>query len=262
MSASIDPPRAKASSPRRTSPRIAGVGASSTRRTRAETPRGTVVNLFNASNASPLAASAPPVILPAESPRVEPVGKKAKKLSKAAKAPPGKAPSVKAPPHAATAAASDDDGSELDIPYAHAFDETQARLSSELSNVRKEPLRPGDVICYSNPLFGAGSKQGRRVTQILQTDPESEFPLDLDNGEYLLPETKIKRIREFRHGCLYKHEGITRPIEHFLYTKASLTPNEQEQLPGLQQQIERYRVIWCQATTTSIEAGPGWGRLR
>lgn len=153
---------------------------------------------------------------------------------------------------------SDTDESEMDVPYAHGFDETQARLASELSDTRREPLRPGDVIFYCHPAFVAGSKQGLRVTQILQTDPAAEFPLDLDNGDFLLSECKVKRIQEYRRGRLYQHAGIFKPIENFLYTHASLHPDEKGNLLGLQRQIERCRKKMCEARTV-IEAGPVGG---
>jgi hypothetical protein len=56
-----------------------------------------------------------------------------------------------------------------------------------------EPLRPGDVIIYSHPLYVAGSKEGFRRTQFLKTDPTAACGnlLYLDNGEFLQPDTLL-----------------------------------------------------------------------
>ena len=150
----------------------------------------------------------------------------------------------------------DDNESDLEVPYAHNFDGTQARLASKLDDKPKEPLRPGDVIFYNNPVFVAGAPAARRVSQILQTNPDNHScPLELDNAECLPADTQVRRVREYRRGHLYHHEGLMRPIEMFVMTKASLNKTEKENLPGLRRQVERCRKILAEGRA-AVEKDP------
>jgi hypothetical protein len=56
-----------------------------------------------------------------------------------------------------------------------------------------EPLRPGDVITYTLPIFTAGDARGRRVTTVLSTDPHRHPVLVLQNGDVLPPDTRPSR---------------------------------------------------------------------
>ena len=131
---------------------------------------------------------------------------------------------------------------ELDVPYAQKLGlpgEDAIILASSLSTKRKEPLRPGDVILYHHPMFVAGTRQSLRVTQVVRTDPNHHIPLELDNGEILPPDTRVKRIREYHGGKLYDHPGIFRSIQHFRFTAKSLSAKERSILPGLRSQVLR-----------------------
>ena len=163
---------------------------------------------------------------------------------------------------------SDNDGSnfdmiptqELDVPYAQNLGlpgDDAKLLASSLSNKRKEPLRPGDVILYHNPMFVAGTRQSLRVTQVVKTDPtQRNIPLELDNGEILPSDTRVKRIREYYDGNLYDHPGIFRFIRDFRFTAKSLSPKERSILPGLRTQVLRLMEKVIASANAALEEIP------
>jgi hypothetical protein len=136
------------------------------------------------------------------------------------------------------------DDSDMDVPYTQnlgLFDD--AVLALELSDRKKEPLRPGDVILYNHPVFVAGSKESIRVTQVLSTDPDQRMPLSLANGEFLPADTYVRRIKEYKNGALIEHPGISRPIENFRFGKRALTKKDESGLSGFENQVDRLREI-------------------
>jgi hypothetical protein len=58
-----------------------------------------------------------------------------------------------------------------------------------------EPLRAGDTIFYYDPLFVAGSPQGRRTTTIAKVDTTRDLVLLLDNGDALPITHYVKRVQ-------------------------------------------------------------------
>lgn len=140
----------------------------------------------------------------------------------------------------------DDDmnDSDMEVPYTQnlgIIDDSV--LALELSEKKNEPLRPGDVILYNNPVFVAGSRESIRVTQVLSTDPDLGMPLDLANGEFLPADTYVRRIKEYKYGALIDHPGISRPIENFRFGKRALSKKDESDLSGFQKQVERLRDI-------------------
>lgn len=136
----------------------------------------------------------------------------------------------------------------LEIPYAQDFDGSQMIYQSLLTDTKKEPLRPGDIIMYDNPMYVATTKQAVRVTQVLQTrrnlndiDDDDTFPLELANGEYIPGDTQIRRIREYLNGKLYPHSGLYKPISMFTYQNATLDSKHGDD--GLQRQIQKIQQI-------------------
>ena len=102
---------------------------------------------------------------------------------------------------------------ELEIPYAlnngqnaNSSDDSDGGYCSPSSRKRKkrtEPLRPGDLIEYTCPIFVAGSRQGRRTAIVLSTDPsQKKYPIVLNNAELLSRDVHIKRIGEYLNGDL------------------------------------------------------------
>jgi hypothetical protein len=126
---------------------------------------------------------------------------------------------------------------DLEIPYAQNLglqQDTRVIITSRLSGAsKKEPLRPGDVIQYSNPIFVAGTAHALRVTQVIATDPTCDIPLQLQNGEILPPDCLVQRVREWRRGRLYRHCGISRCIEDFRFEKLSMTAAQLRDLPQM-----------------------------
>lgn len=106
-----------------------------------------------------------------------------------------------------------DDGF-LDCPYTQAmnFDPEANDLDEEISN---EPMRPGDVIEYYSPIFVVGDKRGLRQAAVLAVSPDADVILNLSNGECLLEDTRVKRIKVMDGDELFDHPGIYRPITSF-----------------------------------------------
>jgi len=80
---------------------------------------------------------------------------------------------------------------------------------------KKEPIRPGDVICYHSHMCVAGDKRGLRTTTVLSVDAKGDPILKLSNGEYLPKDTQIKRTQIMHRGIQEDHKGIFRPINYF-----------------------------------------------
>jgi len=138
---------------------------------------------------------------------------------------------------------------DLETPY---FQSLSFRGSSQMllgpsahKHKQQEPLRAGDIIQYTHPMYVAGSKQGLRLTQVLNVklptrrhskdnqccdeDDDDEYILELVNGELLPSSTRIKRVREFvpETQKLYNHEGgIYRPVHNFRLIPGALPQPE------------------------------------
>jgi hypothetical protein len=93
-----------------------------------------------------------------------------------------------------------------------------------------EPLRPGDVILYTHPIFKHGDKRGERVTTVLATDPDATKMLTLDNDEVLPYDHFVARIKvmDTKSGERRDHHGDYRPIEFFRMRKRKLDDNKTE----------------------------------
>lgn len=118
---------------------------------------------------------------------------------------------------------------ELEIPYALGHETVGAALSTATllrrlaKDHRKEPLRPGDLITYHHPAFVAGHPNGKRLTQVMAThDYEADPILELENGEYLPSDTRVKRVKEYRGGKLFEHSGVWREITSFAIQERDL----------------------------------------
>ena len=111
---------------------------------------------------------------------------------------------------------------DLEVPYAENLlpNDDDFWNPDLFSDKQTEPLRPGDVIQYTHPIYRAGDKQGQRVTAVLSTDPHAPHMLVLDNGEVLPNETSVKRVKVWERGTLYPHpHGFYRPIDCFKIEK-------------------------------------------
>jgi hypothetical protein len=142
---------------------------------------------------------------------------------------------------------------DMEVPYTQALgsaeEDEEISAFRGCSHKRKEPLRPGDVIMYYNPIFIAGKVEGLRKAHVLETDPDADFPLELDNGEYIPKDTTVKRIKEYRNGTLLEHPGISRPIENFRIMKRVLSAKDKTRLPTLRRHSERIGRIVVAAKT-------------
>ena len=60
-----------------------------------------------------------------------------------------------------------------------------------------EPIRPGDVIEYWNPIFVKGSAQGKRTATVLSVDPsnDNDCSLRLSNIEVIPDTLEIRRVK-------------------------------------------------------------------
>jgi hypothetical protein len=123
-----------------------------------------------------------------------------------------------------------DENSDLETPYEVDLKlQTTGALHSlgrgipDFSDKIHEPLRPGDIIRYTSPIFCAGDPRGLRTATVLSTDPSSTgYMIRLDNTEMLPNEHMVKRIKVIEQGKLYAHEGFYRPINRFALKKRAL----------------------------------------
>jgi hypothetical protein len=129
---------------------------------------------------------------------------------------------------------------ELDIPYAIRDDQNQSlQLSCILSETRKEPLRPGDVIVYPPPMRIAGYSDAPRLGQVLST--ALPHTVTLDNGDVLLSENVVvRRWMEYRSQQWYPHDGMARPLGQFrIRPEAHAARNLPRLPPELRKRLER-----------------------
>ena len=143
---------------------------------------------------------------------------------------------------------------ELEIPYAlnngqnaNSSDDSDGGYCSPSSRKRKkrtEPLRPGDLIEYTCPIFVAGSRQGRRTAIVLSTDPsQKKYPIVLNNAELLSRDVHIKRIGEYLNGDLHQHDGVFRSINMFLMTRRKLPGHDLGIAAGLKHRAKKLTEI-------------------
>lgn len=135
--------------------------------------------------------------------------------------------------------------SSLEVPYAldlSSDDESSScGFTSPGRQDGREPLRAGDVIAYTCPVFTAGAAHGRREATVVGIDPtHSDFPLVLDNCECLPSDTFVQRIGEFYKGKVRPHPGRQRPITSFLL-KPSGGTTRKILAATLQQKAMRYK---------------------
>jgi hypothetical protein len=130
-------------------------------------------------------------------------------------------------------ASSSDGSSELEVPYAMDFSSDSKACNNDDSDgsssdsgiffespgrqKAREPLRTGDVIAYTSPIFTTGVAHGERQASVVGCDPtHAEYPLVLDNCEHLPWDTFIQRIGEWYKGKVRPHPGRRKPISSFL----------------------------------------------
>ena len=126
--------------------------------------------------------------------------------------------------------ADDDDNSDFETPYEVNLKLTttsamhpHGRGMPDFSDKIHEPLRPGDVIQYSSPIFRAGDPRGLRTATVISTDPTSTgYMIRLDNTEMLPNEHMVKRIKVIEQGKQYAHDGFYRQINRFALKKRAL----------------------------------------
>lgn len=113
--------------------------------------------------------------------------------------------------------ASDDDDDNHDGPLVpDTLQDNQPQpviASADGAPDKGEKLRAGDVIEYTNTIMVTGDPRGRRVASILEVRPKQEYRLVLDNGEFLPPDTLIRRIYRLYHNKLLAYNGMWRVIQ-------------------------------------------------
>lgn len=114
------------------------------------------------------------------------------------------------------------DESDLDDPYDENLGLDGEFHRQDFSEKKIEPLRPGDVIQYTCPIFVFGDRRGRRQATVLSTDPHREPMLVLDTGEFLPENCIIQRIQVLEKGKLHSHRGCARRLEKFILKKQAL----------------------------------------
>ena len=133
--------------------------------------------------------------------------------------------------------------------------------------IQKDILKVGDRISYYHPLFVAGNPAGYREAVILavtpmpirrldsQQDSDDDnddddqnveyFPLELDNGEVLPSDTRVRRLVT----------GRERPIEDFVLIEGTSRRTLSTGITGIQRQAERMRQV-LQSTKQAMSVVP------
>eukprot|EP00934_Nitzschia_sp_Nitz4_P004313 Nitzschia sp. Nitz4//scaffold68_size99682//2698//5022//NITZ4_004550-RA/size99682-processed-gene-0.32-mRNA-1//-1//CDS//3329556551//4303//frame0 len=110
--------------------------------------------------------------------------------------------------------------SELEVPYALNFSEDDDSSvgfdSPGREEVHREPIRAGDILSYTNPVYTVGNPEGARRAVVLRVDSSRSYPLVLDNAEHLPLDTRVQRIAvASSKGQVSPHPGRCKPIESF-----------------------------------------------
>jgi hypothetical protein len=58
-----------------------------------------------------------------------------------------------------------------------------------------EPICPGDVIQYYDPIYVTGDPRGLREAKVLAVNPKDDMPLVLSNSEGIPRSCTLKRIK-------------------------------------------------------------------
>ena len=104
---------------------------------------------------------------------------------------------------------------------------------------KTELIRPGDVIEYTDVMAIQGDKNYQMTSKILSVDPRRTPVLVLENGDFLPPETRVKRIKKIYRGNLLDCDKARyKPISDFKLSKASLVGAEGV-AAGIKKEAER-----------------------
>ena len=97
----------------------------------------------------------------------------------------------------------------MEVPYAMnlGIEGERPMTGYRLDSGPKEPMRPGDVIVYNHPLYVAGTAMAYRKTTVIATNPDEEIQLELENGDILPGDTRVKRAFTYHKGKIYSHPG-------------------------------------------------------
>lgn len=88
--------------------------------------------------------------------------------------------------------------------------------SSVATTGKKECLRDGDVIEYYDPIGVAGKQEWLRRAIILGVDPKHKSnAINLDNGQFLDPTAKIKRVRRRNRGKIEDYAGTFKQLNDY-----------------------------------------------
>lgn len=161
------------------------------------------------------------------------------------------------------------DVGDLDVPYSLNFSDDEDYAAprvltlASLLERQREPLRPGDVIEYTHPIFVNGDKRGRRQATVLSTDPNRRPMIYLDNGDVLPDDILVARVQTYcqQTGQLLEHPGVFRSIEDFRMQVQQVATSDGKTIDaaeGIRRQAEHIKGILQQGKRELVE----WGRNR
>lgn len=95
-------------------------------------------------------------------------------------------------------------------------------LSRLFRGKSSEPLRVGDEVEFSHPLWVQGNLDGKRVATVKSiTSACADFPISLANGDVLSRHQHVRRTRVIDElGELSEHRGVYRMIKEFRMKKS------------------------------------------
>lgn len=108
-------------------------------------------------------------------------------------------------------------------------------LLSPNSKRKRVLLRPGDIVEYYLPGRVFGNPDVLCQSKIIGINPKGSFPLNLESGDFLDPDQKVRRLAKVYKGKLVPDtEGVFRAVREF-----SLRTAGTKQLVGFQNKVRQ-----------------------
>jgi hypothetical protein len=125
-----------------------------------------------------------------------------------------------------------------------------AMKESEDSDI--ESLNPGDVIEFTDPIFGGGDRRFLREGVIISTDPARKYRVDMDVIGCLPDYSTVRRIKKLNSdGELVAHEGRERFLSEYKMERRELSKEEAAEAQQKRSRFVRHKFEF--AKTQAIE---------
>ncbi len=123
-----------------------------------------------------------------------------------------------------------------------------------------EPICPGDVIQYYDPIYVTGDKWGLHKATVLAVNPKDSMPLVLSNGEGIPKTCTLKRIKIIKNNVLVDHSnGLFWSMDSFKLRKSGtaklsdIMAQEGKRLSGILKEHIKTGMEKCKANGFALE---------